>query len=240
MTESESIRRYTSISAAIDVLSRRKLAILNPENWDDRNDRYYMALYKEAKRKSGGLYGLCAAQCSETYHHWRVFTNGAEGACIEIYREKLEMALGVTAGVRFGPVKYLTLDEVDQLSKGDVANLPFVKRAAFIDEDEYRIVVETDKPQAPVFYVDFDLHWIKRVHLNPWLPKTIAATMKKIIQRIPGCGGVEVWRSQLIDSSRFKRAGDRVIGRPSPEVDQARPKKQRPKGATKGSALKRR
>jgi hypothetical protein len=202
-----------------------------------------MALYKEAKHKSGGLYGLCAAQCSETYHHWRVFTNGAEGACIEIYRENLETALKLTAGVRFEPVKYLSLGEVDRLSKGDIDRLPFVKRVAFFDEDEYRIVVETDKPQAPVFYIDFDLHWIKRIHLNPWLPKTIAGTMKKIIQGIPGCSGVEVSRSQLIDNSRFKQAGDRVIGRASPEVDQASPKKQPRKSphSSKGRrALKRR
>jgi hypothetical protein len=86
------IRRYTSISAVIDMLLQRELTILDPQSWDDRNDRYFMALYKDRKTVSA-LYGLCAAQCSESYHHWRVFTNSADGACVEIRRPPLESAL---------------------------------------------------------------------------------------------------------------------------------------------------
>lgn len=48
------IRRYTSIAAVIDILKRQELPLLNPESWDDRNDRYFMQLYKEAK-SIGGL-----------------------------------------------------------------------------------------------------------------------------------------------------------------------------------------
>src|SRR5690349_1833011 len=99
------IRRYTTISAVIDILRRRALPLLDPQTWDDRNDRYFMARYKE-KKALGGLYALCAAQCSETYHHWRVFTGTADGACLELRREPLEEALGNIEGARFGPVDY--------------------------------------------------------------------------------------------------------------------------------------
>lgn len=59
------IRRYSSIAATIDILRRKELPLLDPQNWDDRNDRYFMNLYRE-KKDLGGLYGLCAATCSET------------------------------------------------------------------------------------------------------------------------------------------------------------------------------
>src|SRR5689334_9315615 len=101
------IRRYTSISAVIDILKRQELSLLDPQSWDDRNDRYFMALYKEKKRLRG-LYGLCAAQCSETYHHWRVFTGTSDGACIEIKRDVLESSIR-EPNVRFGSVEYLLL-----------------------------------------------------------------------------------------------------------------------------------
>ena len=65
------IRRYTSISAVIDMLRRKEISLLDPQNWDDRNDRYFMNLYKD-ERNIRGLYGLCASRASETYHHWRV------------------------------------------------------------------------------------------------------------------------------------------------------------------------
>jgi hypothetical protein len=63
------------LSAVIDTLRRRKLALLDPQNWDDRNDRRFMQLYKEAKGLSS-LYAMCAARCHDTYYHWRVFTPG--------------------------------------------------------------------------------------------------------------------------------------------------------------------
>ncbi len=72
------IRRYLPLSAVIDTLRRRKLALLDPQNWDDRNDRHFMQRYKEAKGLSS-LYAMCAAVRHETYYHWRVFTPGAEG-----------------------------------------------------------------------------------------------------------------------------------------------------------------
>jgi hypothetical protein len=227
MTESSKlIRRYTSISAVIDLLHRRELAILDPQSWDDRNDRYFMDLYKE-KKKIGGLYGLCAAQCSETYHHWRVFTNTADGACVEINREPLEAVLGQLNGVRFGPMDYLRLDEVEHLTRGDVDRLPFVKRIGFAAEEEYRIVAETDEPQVSVFKIDFELRWIKHIYLNPWLPKSIAESVIGALKAIRGCSRLEVTRSLLIESSRWKRAGEKVIGKLPPKAEQRIEKKQR-------------
>lgn len=41
------IRRYTSIPGVIDTLRRRQLPLLDPQYWDDRNDSYFMRLYKE-------------------------------------------------------------------------------------------------------------------------------------------------------------------------------------------------
>ena len=90
----------------LDILWRKELPLLNPESWDDRNDRYFMEHYKSAKQLQG-LYALCAARCSETYHHWRVFTGAADGACLELrllplskvgYRGPPYMVAGASAG----------------------------------------------------------------------------------------------------------------------------------------------
>lgn len=120
------IRRYTSIAATIDILARGQLPLLNPETWDDRNDRHFMNLYKEARTEDGveSLYALCAATCPETYHHWRVFTSGADGACLELRRAPLEEALRNMPNVRFDEVKYLTLEKAKALNPSDLGTLP--------------------------------------------------------------------------------------------------------------------
>lgn len=214
------IRRYTSIAATLDILRRRELPLLNPDFWDDRNDRYFMARYKEAK-KLNGLYALCAARCNETYHHWRVFTEGAHGACLELHRKPLEAALDGIPEARYGKVDYLILDDVDTLKPADLNRLPFVKRAGFEPEKEYRIILESNEPQGAALSIELPLDLIGRIYLNPWLPKSIAQSIIETIRSIPGCEEISIHRSQLIENSRWKEAGDRVSGKPSPKAVRA-------------------
>lgn len=219
----EVIRRYTSISGAIDLLHRKEIAILNPENWDDRNDRHFMGLYK-AHRNVEGLYGLCAAMCPETYHHWKVFTGGSAGACIVLKREPLERYLASidmpeVVSVRYGDVKYLDLDDVRKLSSDDMTRLPFLKRSGFADESEYRIVVETRTKQQGAVNIHCPPDWIDRIYLNPWLPKSQAESVVAILKNIQGCEGLDIRRSFLIDSATWKQAGDKAAGlKPSRKI----------------------
>jgi hypothetical protein len=209
------IRRYTSIAAVIDMLRNRELTLVDPAAWDDRNDRYFMELYKDA-RKLGGLYAACAATGPETYHHWRVFTTAAGGACVEIFREPLENALKTMPEVSFGEVDYLRLDEVERLTEDDLKDLPFFKRFAFAPEEEYRIVIETKQPQESIIGLTLPLEWIGRILLNPWLPERVAQSVKATLQEIDGCESLRVERSHMIENARWKRAGDVVVGLRTP------------------------
>jgi hypothetical protein len=216
------IRRYMSIAALIDTLRRQKLAILNPESWDDRNDRLFMRVYKNHK-KAGGLYGLCAALRGETYHHWKIFGDGASGACLVLKRPALEAYLDghqrePGTEIRYDEVDYLKLDEVKQLSPDDVGDLPFLKRYGFKDEDEYRIIVETVDAQEQAIFIDCPPDWIDAVYLNPWLYENQARSLIKTIKEIPGCEKLRVKPSQLTDSTAWRDAANRIAGGTSRSV----------------------
>jgi hypothetical protein len=206
------IRRYLPLSAVIDTLRRRKLALRNPENWDDRNDRLFMQLYKEKKRLTS-LYAMCAAVRHETYYHWRVFTPGAEGACFEFWRDPLEAALRESDSTRFQEVKYLTLPQVAQLGPKDLENLPFYKRKGFGAEEEYRVIAWSGEPQAAALEFDIELLWVKQIELNPWMPEPLFQSVKDTIRAIDGCSSIKFRRSTLIDNQQWRDAGDRVVGR---------------------------
>jgi hypothetical protein len=186
-----------------------------------------MGLYKESKNL-GGLYGLCAARCSETYHHWRVFTGTTDGACIEINRDLFEASLKRTEDVRFGEVEYLRLDQLERAEAISVDRLPFVKRAGFADEEEYRVIAETSRAQEAALSIEFPHGMINCVYLNPWLAKPIAESLRETLRSLPGCRTLKVSRSLLIDSGRWKRAGDAVVGKKVPKRLVLRPKPLRP------------
>lgn len=211
------VYRYTSITGVIDILRRKKMAILNPQQWDDRNDKYFMELYKEHKNAKG-LYALCAAMRAETYHHWRVFTGGASGACVVLKRAPLEeylasvssMPAAPVTAVRFQEVTYLKLPQVRTIDRADIDRLPFLKRHGFTDEAEFRIVIETEAEQQGAIYIDCKPEWIDRIYINPWLPEQQADSLIKTLREIVGSSEIKIRRSRLIDSDTWRAAGNRV------------------------------
>lgn len=209
----DAIKRYTSISAAIDILRRKELALLDPQNWDDRNDRYFMNLYKEFSAAEG-LYGACFTQVAETYHHWRVFGGAADGACIEFRRKDFEAHIKDHWNIRSGEVSYFPLPEAEHLRDRKPEDLPFMKRIGFEPEAEYRVIAVSADPQATALGLPIDLKLIRRVYINPWLPDSIYQSVKSVLCGIDGCSHIKVSRSGLIDSQRWKNVGNQMVGKP--------------------------
>jgi hypothetical protein len=56
--------------------------------WDDENDAHYIAKYKRLKHAVAVL-ALCFTESDETYHHWKVFSHGKDGVCIEFDKPRL-------------------------------------------------------------------------------------------------------------------------------------------------------
>lgn len=137
---------------------------------------------------------------------------------LELKRISLEAALGALPNVRCGDVNYLILADVEQLTRKDVDRLPFVKRSGFAAEEEYRIILESDEPQTAAQSIELPINLIGGVYLNPWLPKSIADSVITTVRNIPGCAKLTVRRSYLIDSARWKEAGDRVVGLKTPKA----------------------
>ncbi|CAN7277894.1 hypothetical protein LJR231_001309 [Phyllobacterium sp. LjRoot231] len=113
---------------------------------------------------------------------------------------------------------YLRLEQVETLSTKDVERLPFIKRVGFTAEEEYRIIAQSDEPQRTAFSIDMPLTWINKIYLNPWLPDTISESVKATLRSFPGCSKLPVQKSRLIDSGRWKKAGDKVVGRSVPST----------------------
>ena len=198
--------RYTSFPALFYLLSTRTLTLLDPKYWDDTDDFYFLDLYRK-RRELKTLLALCFTQTGETYHHWRVFADGPSGVCIRFNKSKLIKALGATDGIRARPVVYRTLDEIGRTAP-TVKNLPFLKRAGYIDEDEFRIIYESAKVKESTFDIPIPLSSIDRITLSPWLPAALARYSKETIRTFKNCNSLRVVRSTLIGNRRWKEFGE--------------------------------
>lgn len=202
-------RRYTNLAAAIHLLHTRKITLLNPGTWDDKNDAYFMAEYKRHKGAKTVL-ALCFAEREETYHHWRVFSPGSDGVCIEFDKTNLLSTFEKDNRVKQGYVNYKFINDISAMTSVDVEELPFLKRNPYGDESEYRVIcVDIEEAKEYEDY-EFDLEWINRITLSPWIAPQLAKSVKTAIRSIEGCSHVKVVRSTLIENETWKKLTTRV------------------------------
>lgn len=196
------LNRYTTLPIALDMLAKKRMTLLSPDTWEDWNDAYYLERYRQELRFRSVL-AICFSMSSETFHHWRIFSHGASGVCVEFDKAMLLQLLNGAAGFRSRKVEYRYIAHLG-VKCPDIERWPFMKRYAFRAEEEFRIIYESKKDSIRCKHVDIDLSVIKKVTLSPWLPESVADSVVDLIKSIDGCGHLNVNRSSLIDNAIWR------------------------------------
>lgn len=196
--------RYTTLPILLDVLRERHITLLRPETWADQNDAYYLKRYQH-KMKLDTLLAICFARHRETFHYWHVFANGPSGVCIQFDGQKL-LKHFTDKEFHKGRVTYRWIREISQPLP---ASWPFLKRKAFEDEHEYRIIYESKDHTLDSKPISIALSSILKVALSPWLHKDIAPAVTKVIKSIKGCSTLTVIQSSLINNAEWQAAIDK-------------------------------
>jgi hypothetical protein len=197
------LHRYTNLTATIHMLRSKSITLLNPATWDDRNDSYFMAEYKRTVGAKTIL-ALCFAERRESYHHWRIFAHGSDGVRIEFDKEKLLSAFSADDRVFSGNVMYKNIEDVRRIKFIQIQSLPFLKRAPYEDEGEFRVVY-VDKAKV-LEYKDYGIKmsWIRRITLSPWMAQSLSDSIKQTLQSIEGCSRLKIYRSTLIENEKWR------------------------------------
>ncbi|NIZ03228.1 DUF2971 domain-containing protein [Thalassospira lucentensis] len=162
-----------------------------------------MEMYKKKKRLQT-LVALCLCEESETFHHWKVFSSGGEGVCIEFNRGALDDAASKVTGIQISPVNYVQIKDARKFPP-ELDQLPFTKRYPYNAEKEIRIIYESEKEKFPTFDLPIELSAIQRITLSPWLPVPLKNSVKKTLEQIDGCAGLRVYRSTLLENEQWKK-----------------------------------
>lgn len=203
------LRRYCDLAALICLLNARKITLLNPESWDDSNDSYYLSLYKKRKGLKSVL-ALCFTEANERYHYWRVFASGSGGVHVRFKRSELLRAVKSQTDLCMRRVKYVTLDDIRKRPFVGVDDLPFLKRYAFEDECEYRMIYESQGQTLTKLDIPIPLSCIDKIVLSPWIHPDLFKEVKKVLRLIDGCSKLAIGRSTLIGNEEWKRFGEQA------------------------------
>lgn len=198
------LKRYTELPFLLYALKNKKLTLLNPKSWDDKNDAHYLLEYG-SRLNCGSVLALCFTEAPETYHHWKVFSGSKSGVCIDFKLPEFREWVS-TMGLKFGKVKYRKLIDAKRTAP-QLSDLPFLKRIAFSDERELRLLYESQERGLLAKNFELDLRTISRVVLSPWLPPSVSEPVKDVIRGLDGCASIKVFRTSLIDNLEWKRLG---------------------------------
>ena len=204
------LRRYTTLSKAVEILKNKKIILGSYEHWIDENDKYFLDLYKK-DNKLKTLVAICLTQRPETYHHWSVFSKGSElGVCIQFNREKFLSHTTNIRNIEAEPINYVLLKNANPLNffKKD---LPFLKRRGFKDEGEFRIIYKSKKESLKQFEFEIIPDCIQKIIFSPFLDPEEVAIKVAELKKIPNFESCQIAQSTLISNKGWMDFGAKLI-----------------------------
>ncbi len=205
---SDGLNRFTSLPVLFDMLWHKRLVLLDPSKWEDRNDAYFLARFK-AKMHSKSVLAVCFSMARETSHHWKVFASGIAGVCVEFDRNQLLSKVRSDNKLRHGVVRYSSIADLVK-SPPDIHDMPFTKRLPFADEKEYRIIYVNSDKKLETYSIAITPKMIRSITLSPNMPKSVAQTIIKLIHSQRDFRFTDVSYSTLLENEKWKSVADHV------------------------------
>jgi hypothetical protein len=175
------LNRYTTLPVLLDMLNRKRIVLLNPQSWDDKNDSQ---IIEEYKRRQGvqNLFALCFSYGDETIHHWKAYADGTSGCCIEFNAEKLLRTFSQQQFIRFRTIEYKKIRDVGDNSI-KTEDIPFTKRWPYRYEEEFRVIWEGSTSENYI-EIPFDLACINKITISQQMPNLIYETIRTHLKEV--------------------------------------------------------
>jgi hypothetical protein len=198
--------RYTKLKYVVNLLKDRKLLLRSSDDWQDKNDSYFMKLYK-AKRKYKSVLAICLTRSPEKFHFWKSFTDDAETARVKFKKDiLLEAVKRGSVGFRHGNVTYRRVDSLAK-QRPKISELPFIKRLPYKDEKEYRIIYRSRGKDLGSIAIPIPIASIAEITLGPRITLNRVKLLKGQLRKIPGCASLRIGRSTVEENQRWKDYG---------------------------------
>ena len=204
------LKKYTKLYYLEAILTERKLFLGDPANWPDKNDLFCIEVHNQANGIESTRVA-CLNNGPDRYHFWHVYGDCADGVCLWFDRCALEKDIESDGTLKSGFVVYKGKKSATSVKKGLV---PFVKRAQYTDEREFRVLREVSVLKLDQDKFSFSPLSLKRVYLNPWLDSAKVSHWKSQIKRWQqdGLEHVEVLQNESLSSDKWKQAISGAMG----------------------------
>jgi len=158
------ISRYMCLDNFKDMMLHNRLALINPDLWSDKNDIIAISQYKQVKRIPH-LMAACFTEASETSHHWSVYGKN-DGVRVIFNKKTLLNLFNSKIGYTSNKIEYVLMSRFENKVK-EIEHLPFIKRYAYRDEKEFRVIWQGNRIIGDIKYVKLPSNVIEKIIFGP-------------------------------------------------------------------------
>jgi hypothetical protein len=197
--------RYMQLPEVLHMLTVKSLTLKTVTHWKDRSEASVLDKYLRHLGKKK-LFALCFTQGAERIHYWGDYGMGDAGVCVSFSKVGLIKLFKDDVhkfGLRGDAVEYVKIDKaLNHPSVIDKDKWGFVKRWAFKDEREYRVLCGGGLALTHLD-LDLNLNSIISIKLGPSLSLNKVESIRKVITSIPGCKNMNVHQSKILNNRKW-------------------------------------
>ena len=200
---SKVLYRFTTLSSLLQTITINKIVLLDPSKWPDKNDSFCIDRYKNRLNLTK-LYALCFTEETETHHHWMSQSGRDEVVRIRFDLAILKSSVSKVAQAKIGKVIYVNMT-TNSTSIFEDDSLPFLKRYAYRQENEHRIILSLDANNETLLpEISLDDGAITGITLSPFLDLGRFRVLKELLDRILNDDRVTISKTGMLDSKKWR------------------------------------
>jgi len=202
------LKKYTQIRFLEDILTNNRLHLANPESWEDKNDVKLIEHYR-SQMGIKDIRILCMNESADRYHFWKIYGQERQGVCLwfdkTIFIENECNNLNYPKTI-CETVQYKNKEDL-QGAPPPLSSLPFLKRAQYRDEKEFRIVRTYDESiKENDDFFEFNPASLKQIFINDWLNGKELAAIKSIVKSFPEHKNIVVKQNKTLGFQEWLNA----------------------------------
>lgn len=176
------IYRFMRFEHLLDLLKHRRLPLINPSQWEDKNDVFAIKLSCDKDESIG----VCCFTISGANGMYRWSKMASNNLCVRVEFDRKKIENRLPENMELFDVKYVSAKRLNDDYLKSLEECAYIKSTPYKQEKEARLVMRCDKKQGSKKVVGYLNHIprdaIKGICLSPFLRNKEYSLVKEFLK----------------------------------------------------------
>lgn len=207
MSENKSIYRFMRFEYLLDLIKNRRLPLINPSEWEDKNDIFASKL----SCRDNEVVGICCFTLSKSNSIYRWSKMAPNNLCVRVEFDINKIKARLSQKMVMKKVRYKSIDNLKPNVIKTIKDCAFVKSKPFEQEKEIRIVTYQSLVDENIKIVDYlrelPSDVIKGIRFSPFLSHELFLLVKELLRKYLTANnwkGVKISQSRILNKEKWQ------------------------------------